>query len=351
MAGIFKFLINSREGVVRELSSGVSKGRFNQYIGGFFLALVDQFLFRALLVILVAIAIVQRFTVGTFQAFFNYMISLYDASLALWDRLSAIGNNADYIGDYYELMNFEGFGDVSIGQTVIESAVPKIEMLDLTFCYPGQREPAVRGLNFTIKPGEKVALVGAGGSGETTIVKLLCGLYKISEGDILYDGTSIKDLARGELKNKISVLFEYFVKYDMSIRKNILLSDAEREYDKELYKGVLRATLLDRWLEKGCLNDTQILGRLFGAGMEISSAHWQRIAVARTLYRNRSIFIMDEPLTLVDDGMRRRILENIIGFVGDRTLIMAMHSMEDVSLFDRVLIVKDGEVGEVSLEA
>ena len=194
-------------------------------------------------------------------------------------------------------------------------------------------------------------MVGADGSGETTIVKLLCGLYKIGEGDILYDGISIKDLARGELKDEISVLFEDFGKYDISIRKNILLSDAEREYDKKLYEEVLRVTLLDEWLEEESLDDAQILGRLFGSGMEISSAHWQRIAVARTLYRNRPVFIMDEPLTLVDDGTRRRILENMIGFIGDRTLIVAMHSMEDVRFFDRVLTVEDGEVGEVNLEA
>ena len=350
VGGIFKFLSDSRESVVRELSGGVSKRRFNQHILGFFFALADQVLFRTLLVALVAVAIGQRLTVGTFQALFNYMISLYDGSLALWDRLSIIGDNAQYISDYYDFIGFEGFGDVSVGSQVIESAVPEIRVAHLIFSYPGRKDPAVRGLNFTIEPGDKVVLVGPDGSGKTTIIKLLCGLYKISEGDILYDGVSIRDLKRGELKSKISVLFEDFIKYDMSIRKNILLADAEREHNKKLYRKVLEVTLLDDWLERENLSDSQILGRLFGAGVEISGAHWQRIAVARTLYRDRPVFIMDEPLTLVDDGTRRRILENMINFIGERTLIVTMHSMEDVRFFDRVLRVEDGEVKETSLK-
>lgn len=348
--GVFKFFLDSRKVVVQELIEGVSAKRFDQHIKGFFFALFDQALFRLLLIVLIAIAVLRKFAAGTFQALFNYMISLYDASLALWDRLSIIGDNANYVGDYYELTNFEGFGDVSTGKLVIKSAVPEIGVADLTFNYPGREEPAVRGLNFTIKPGDKVALVGADGSGETTIIKLLCGLYKISEGDILYDGISIKNLGRGELKDKISILFEDFVKYDMSIRKNILLAADEQEYDKGLYGQVLKVTLLDEWLEDEGMDDTQILGKLFGSGVEISSPHWQRIAVARTLYRNRPVFIMDEPLTLVDDGTRRRILENMTGFVGNRTLIVAMHSMEDVRFFDRVFTVDNGVVGEVSLE-
>lgn len=349
--GIFKFLLSTREVVARELTEGVSRKRFDQHVKGFIFALFDQVLFRSLLIALVAIAVLAKLTVGTFQAVFRYMINLYDSSLSLWDRLSIIGDNAQYIGDYFSFADFAGFGDVSTGDKEIKAEVPEIRVIELTFGYQGRGKSIVRNLNFEIKPGEKVALAGSDGCGKTTIIKLLCGLYQIRKGEILYDGISIRDLARGELKEKISVLFENFVKYDLSIRDNIVLSAAGRAYDPNLYRQVLEVTLLDEWLKEEGLSDSQILGRLFGEGVEISSGHWQRIAIARTLYRDRSVFIMDEPLVFVDEPTRKRVLEKILDFVGERTLMMTLHSMEDVKYFERVFMVEDGTVREVSLES
>ena len=349
--GIFKFLLNTREVVTRELTEGISRKRFDQYIKGFLFAVLDQFFFRALLIGLVMLAVLRRLTVGVFQALFQYMINLYDASFALWDRLSIISDNAQYVGDYFAFANFVGFGDVSTGDKVIKSAVPEIKVRDLTFAYLGRGKPIVKNLNFKIKPGEKVAFVGGDSSGKTTIVKLLCGLYRIRKGDILYDGVSIRDLKRGELKDKVSVLFENFVKYDLSIRENITLSAAGRAYDPSLYRRVLEVTLLNEWLKEEGLSDSRILGKLFAKGVEISSGYWQRIAIARTLYRNRPIFIMDEPLVFVDGPTQKRILGNVLEFVGEGSLMMTLHSMEDAKFFGRVLMVEDGGVREVNLNS
>jgi len=347
--GIFKFFLETRDAVIQELVEGVSRQRFARYIKGFMFALFDQLLFRILLIGLITLAVLQKFTAGTFQALFRYMINLYGASLALWDRLSIIGDNAQYINDYFAFASFAGFGDVSTGDRRLRSGTPRIRVVDLTFEYQGRGAPVVRNLNFEIRPGEKVALVGGDGSGKTTIVKLLCGLYRISKGDILYDEFSIKNLRRGELKEKISVLFENFVRYNLSIRENILVSATGRGYDPNLYRRVLRVTLLDDWLKREGLPDSQILGRLFAKGMDISSGHWQRIALARTLYRDRPVFILDEPLVFVDGPTRRTILRNVLEFVGDRTLIVTLHSMEDIKFFERVLLVEEGSVREVEL--
>ncbi|MEA2020307.1 MAG: ABC transporter ATP-binding protein, partial [Patescibacteria group bacterium] len=235
------------------------------------------------------------------------------------------------------------------GDKRLGPGIPSICVKNLTFTYPGREEPTLRDACFSIDAGEKVALVGPDGSGETTLLRLLCGLYKITLGDIYYDGVSIKSLARGELKNKISALFEDFVRYNMSLRKSIVISDSKRDFDRKLYNKVLRVALLDRWIAREGITDSQILGRVQKGGMEISAAHWQRIALARCLYRNRSVFFMDEPLSLVDNVKRKRILRNILDFVGERTLVVTLHGLEEVNMFDRLFRVSSGRISEISL--
>ncbi len=345
----FDFLYESRNTVARELSEGVLRKEFDQYIKGFSFSLGGQIVFRVLLISLVVLTLIRDLTIGTFQAAFRYMLNLYDASLYFFDRLSAIGANANYICDYYDLLSFEGFGDVSTGDERLGPGIPSIQVESLTFTYSGREEPTLRDVSFSIGAGEKVAMIGPDGSGETTLLRLLCGLYKITLGDIHYDNISIKSLARGELKSKISALFENSIRYNMSLRKSIVISDAGRDFNRSLYNEVLRVTLLDRWVAREGITDSQILGRVQRGGVELSAAHWQRIALARCLYRNRSVFFMDEPLSLVDSVKRRRIFRNMLDFIGGRTLVVTLHGLEEASMFDRLFRVSSGKVSEISL--
>ncbi len=346
----FDFLYKSRDKVATELSAGVLRNDFDRYVKGFSFAFIDQAFFRLALILLVAFTIVQNLTVGTFQAIFNYMVNLYDSSLYFFERLSMIGANATYICDYYDFLEFEGFGDISSGTERLDSRITSIELENLTFTYSGREEPTLNNVNFSISAGEKVALVGPDGSGVTTLLRLLCGLYKVTDGDIYYNGVSIRSLARGELKDKVSAVFEDDVRYNMSIRKSITIADLDRDFDRELYKEVLRVTLLDRWMAREGIKDSQILGRVQRKGMGVSAAHRQRISLARCLYRNRSVFLMDEPLSLVDTVKRRQIFRSMLDFVGERILIVTLNGLEDVSFFDRVFRVDGGEVTESGFE-
>ncbi|MFW6143911.1 MAG: ATP-binding cassette domain-containing protein [Patescibacteria group bacterium] len=349
---VFDFFLSIRESVTQELTEGVDSRRYDQYVKSFAFSVFDQFLFRGLLIALVAMAVVQNISVGIFQALFNYMRSLYSSSLALWDRLSSVGDNSQYIEDYLNFIEFTGFGDVSTGYLHLDAEDPSVSVQDLTFTYQGWKEPIFKDMNFFIEGGGKAGFVGEDGAGGTTLAKLLCGLYRIRKGDILYDGKSIKDLKRGELKENISAHFDAFVKYDLSFCENIVLSSSGTsgwDFDPDLYKQVLYVTGLDSWLEETGLDDSQKLGKSLGQGAEISQGYWQRIALARTLYRNSSVFILDNPLAYVDAFSRREIYKRLLAFVGDRTLLVMLNTLEVARYFDYAFLLENKKAKELQL--
>ena len=166
------------------------------------------------------VAITRDYTIGTFKYLFDYIDKLYSSSWnVIWNSLM-IKTNTLYIKDYFDFFEYQGFGDITSGNETLDPlAVPKIEFVNVDFRYPSSTSTALKNISFTIEPGEKIAIIGHDNSGKSTIAKLLCGLYMVGPGDILIDDVSIKNLSRGELKNKIAVVFEDFVKYNFSIAK------------------------------------------------------------------------------------------------------------------------------------
>jgi ATP-binding cassette subfamily B protein len=172
-------------------------------------------------------------------------------------------------------------------------------------------------------------------------------MYEIIIGDYIIGGLSIRELKRKELKSRISVVFQNFVNYNFSLEKNITIGSDRKKIDKKLFKEVLKITGLNELLSRESINRKTKLGKYFAEGIELSPGYWQRIAIARMLYRNRDIFIMDEPFTFIDSKSKSEMIENIIDFVGDdRILIYITRSTEDLEKFDRVFYFEKGHIVE-----
>jgi ABC-type multidrug transport system fused ATPase/permease subunit len=198
-----------------------------------------------------------------------------------------------------------------------------------------------------IKAGEKVAILGGDGSGRSTLLKLLTGLYAIQIGEYYIGKHSIRELDRGELKGKISVVFQDFVKYNFSLRRNITLSAEQDRINKSRYNEILEVTGIDKIIKAEKIEDSQILGKYFSRGRDLSPGNWQRIAIARMLYRNRRIFIMDEPFTYLDDPSSAELVENIIAYLGkDKTLIFITQDAIHLKNFDQIYMMEGGEIIE-----
>jgi len=198
-----------------------------------------------------------------------------------------------------------------------------------------------------IEPGEKVAFFGGDGSGKSTVVKILTGLYGVEQGEYLLNDIPTKELNRGQLKKKLSIIFQDFINYHFSLRENVVISGQRKKVNKELYDTVIETAGVNKFKKVVHVDDESILGKTFPSGKELSPAYWQRLAIARMLYRNKSIFIMDEPFTYVDNKSGENILESIFRYLGrEKSLIYITRNISLLDKFDRIYYFKGGKIVE-----
>ena len=330
-----------------EYLGGLFERRKHFTIDNTFGSVTGQLFKYVYIIYLVAHVIINKITIGTFSALFNYVEVVYSSALAALNTLSLLDTHLAYTSKYFEFVHYQGFGDERQGFERLGKKVPSLSFHNLDFAYPDQPERKVlENINLEIKPGEKVAFFGGDGSGKSSLIKVLTGLYEVTSGDYHIGKYSIRELARGELKRKMSVIFQNYVNYNFSIRENITLMSEKKNIDKELYRKVIKICEIDKFMKKENISDKLILGKYLD-GKELSPGYWQRLAIARMLYRNRDIFIMDEPFSFIDAPSRDFILRNIIDFLGpNRTLILITRDTDMLDEFDRIYMFDDGHIVE-----
>lgn len=298
-------------------------------------------------VYLLAYVIINKISIGTFSALFNYVEVLHNGAYHVLNTFSLLSSQLAYTSKYFEFVKYRGFGDEKQGFAKLGKSVPALAFHNLDFVYPDEPDRKVlENISFDIKPGQKVAFFGRDGSGKSSLIKILTGLYEVTSGDYQIGEYSIRELARGELKRKVSVTFQNFVNYNFSIRENITLSSENKNMNINLYKKVLQVCEIDKFMEKEGISDSLILGKYLD-GKELSPGYWQRLAIARMLYRNRDVFILDEPFTFIDAPSRDHILKNILKFVGTgRSLILITRDTDLLDLFDNIYVLDKGKIIE-----
>jgi ABC-type multidrug transport system fused ATPase/permease subunit len=338
--------------ILREQNEDYQEGLFRTkkhfYIDNIATAIFDQVLKYIYIVYLVAYSILNKLTIGNFTALFNYTDVAYSSAFHMLNTLAIMSDRLSYADEFFSLVEWKGFGDVSHGDKKLPGGPLKLKMLNLDFAYPDQPDRKVlENISLEIKPGEKVVFYGGDSSGKSSLVKLLTGMYEILAGDYMIDKYSIRELERGELKSRISVVFQNFINYSFSLEKNIVIGSDRKNIDRKLFKEVLKITGLNKLLKREDVGKKTRLGKYFADGTELSPGYWQRVAIARMLYRNKDIFIMDEPFTFIDSKSKSKMIKDIMDFVGDdRILIYITRSTEDLAKFDRVFYFEEGQLLE-----
>ncbi len=221
-----------------------------------------------------------------------------------------------------------------------------IEFRNVSFSYPGKRDPVLKNVSFKIEPGEAVALVGRNGAGKTTLVKLLSRLYDPDEGEILIAGRNIRDYELGELRQQVGVIFQDYVTYYMSARENIGVGRLSQIENQELIASAAQKSGADVVIEKLPKQYETMLGRWFEQGTQLSGGEWQKIALARAFIRDARILILDEPTSSLDAQAEYEVFAHFRELTQGKTAIFISHRFSTVRLADRIFVLENGALIE-----
>jgi ATP-binding cassette, subfamily B, bacterial len=222
-----------------------------------------------------------------------------------------------------------------------------IEFRELGFRYPESDGWALRGVNLSIRPGEKIALVGHNGAGKTTLIKLLSRLYDPTEGSILIDGIDIRDLDPLELQQRIGVIFQDFVRYHLPVRENIGFGQIDAMGNAERIAAAARKSGAQAVVEELPQGYETMLGRWFQDGHELSLGQWQKIALARAFMREAEILVLDEPTASVDARTEYEIFQNFKTLTEGKMAILISHRFSTVRMADRIAVIQEGRIAEL----
>jgi ATP-binding cassette subfamily B protein/ATP-binding cassette subfamily C protein len=223
----------------------------------------------------------------------------------------------------------------------------EIAFRDVSFSYPGQAGYALRGINITLKPGQKLSIVGENGAGKTTFVKLLCRIYDPTEGEILLDGVDIRDIEYDEYVALFSTVFQDYKLYALSLKDNVALSASDTASDGEV-EAVLRKAGFGEKLDslpKGV--HTLVYRNFDGEGFEPSGGEGQKIALARALYRDAPIAILDEPTAALDPRAEYELYQRFHDLVARKTAVYISHRLSSARFCDTIAVLKNGEIAEL----
>ncbi len=283
-----------------------------------------------------------KVSVGAFAACLSAFIRYDGSNQVAIAMLFNMMHTYHVTEEYYDYFTIPTETD---GQQAYEPFQEKITACNVRFRYDGSSEDALAGMSCEIRKGEHVVIVGENGSGKTTFSKLLTGAYLPGQGEILYDGQSTVDLNRKGLYEHISVVPQDFVRYNFSLRENVSLSDPGGTEDEAAMEECLVQVAGEEFLQK--LGGIHVqLGRAFG-GQELSDGEWQKVAIARGLWKKSDIIILDEPTSALDPLVEYHILTKFVEMIRNKTSIIISHRVGICRTADKIIVMKEGRVAEI----
>lgn len=286
-----------------------------------------------------------KLLVGNFVSLIQAITRVNTYSQFMIQNTYIIYNTSLFMEQLFKFFDME-VSNISIQNSRIsriEKRIDKIKVNNLSFIYPGSVKKTLEDINVEFNKGELVAIVGKNGSGKSTLVKLLSGLYQPSEGQIYYNNESSDVLDLSYYQNNVSVLFQDFVKFELSVRENIGLSDVNSISDSKIKKHIDNLKLNFLTAENN-FNLNQRLGTWFNDSRQISGGQWQKVALARTFFKNASIYILDEPSSALDPVSEKEIFDEFVTRSRDKIALFVSHNLMAASRADRIIVMQDGRI-------
>jgi ATP-binding cassette, subfamily B, bacterial len=261
--------------------------------------------------------------------------------------LSQVFEQSLYLEDLFTFLDIEPSIRPKPGATQVPVPIRKgFAFEGVGFRYPGSEHWAVRGLDFSLSPGERLALVGENGAGKTTLVKLLARLYDPTEGRILLDGIDLKEYDIVSLRRNVGVIFQDFVRYDFVLKENIAVGNIGLVDDDPAIRTAAERSLADGVAQRLAGQYDQMLGKRFEGGVDLSGGEWQKVALARAYMRDAQLLILDEPTAALDARAEYQVFLRFSELTKGRMAVLISHRFSTVRMADRILVLKGGELVE-----
>lgn len=278
-----------------------------------------------------------------------YLLAFRLGMSYIWQILGSVAGlyeDSLFVSDIFEFLGLRE--DISAVPPIekIESLQSSIVIDDLSFSYPGTGSEILSGINLEIKKGETIAIVGHNGAGKSTLVRLLARLYDPVKGSIMIDGIDIRHADPAEYRKLFSVLFQDFMLYNLSAGENISIGNTTLPLDSEKLKKAAMDAGIDQFISALPSGYDTVIGRLFDDSRELSWGEWQKIALARALYRDSSVLVLDEPSSALDSASEYELFTRFREIARNRTSILISHHFSNVSIADRIFVLDKGRIIE-----
>ncbi|HEV2715037.1 MAG TPA: ABC transporter ATP-binding protein [Terriglobales bacterium] len=316
-------------------------------IAGSFLSMVGTAGYYSAYVYVIWRTVIGSLSIGTLTFLTGAIVQASSNIQQVFSTLSSIADQALFLTDLLAFFDMQP----SIRSKPNALPVPSrmmtgFEFRNVSFRYPGTSRLILRDLNFHLRPGERVALVGENGEGKTTLVKLMTRLYDPVRGQVLLDGVDLREYNLEDLYRKIGVIFQDFMRYEMTARENIAIGQIEERGDLRRLQLAATKSMADEVIGRLPRQYEQMLGRRFEEGVDLSGGEWQKVALARAYLRDAQVLILDEPTAALDARSEYEVFHRFAELTAGKTALFISHRFSTVRMADRIVVLEDGRIAE-----
>jgi ATP-binding cassette, subfamily B, bacterial len=346
------FIIEKFEGLANKFYKSNRRISVNRSLWGTGFTLLGSLGYYGAYIYIILETISGHISIGklTFLAgSFRQLKSLMESVLT---RFTAVSQGAIYLSDFFEFFEIRPAIQAAKNPVIFPNPIRiGFEFQGVGFRYQHGDKWASRHLNFTLKAGEKIALVGENGAGKTTLVKLLARLYEPTEGRILLDGIDLRLYDLVSLRQNIGIIFQDYIRYQMRVSDNIAVGNIRQKENTSLIVSAAEQSLAADLVNRLPARYDQMLGKRFQEGMELSGGEWQKVALARAYMRQAEVLILDEPTSALDARAEYEVFQRFAALTKGKTAVLISHRFSTVRMADRILVLHQGELQESGTHA
>ena len=304
------------------------------------LLIVDQAITAVLFVYIIAQAFVGAILLGDLITFTRSISNIRSSAQGFLSQINSIYQNVLYIGQYFEFIDMKTEPEEKDALRALTD-IPYIEVKNLSYKYKNQNNYTLNNLDIKIEKDSLVAFIGQNGSGKSTLVKILSTLYNDYQGDVYFGKTNLRDINPSDIRKKIGLLFQDYVKYELSARENVAMGQLDKiDNDYAILQALTKTNLQDK------VTDLEAqLGFWFDNGVQLSGGEWLRVALSRAFIRDAGIYLLDEPNAALDSVSERHILNSFRELAKGKIGIIVSHRIASIkNIVDKIIVFDNGSI-------